>query len=106
MSIKTFVIKANNFEKIKLQLAKLIDEFRGRSRQSEGVNYDMCTQLTHISFRFIDIFQIKVSMFPLILVTIGQIVKKWQQLLKFKTATATILKSALPVEPPSREINF
>jgi len=28
---------------------------------------------------FIDMFQIEVSMFPLILVTIGQIVKKWQQ---------------------------
>jgi len=27
----------------------------------------------------IDMFQIEVSMFPLILVTIGQIVNKWQQ---------------------------
>jgi len=32
----------------------------------------------------IDMFQIVVPMFPLILVTIGQIVKKWQQFLEIQ----------------------
>jgi len=50
-------------------------------------------------------FQIEVSMFPLILVTIGQIAKKWQQFSKSKMAAATILKSTFPVSPPSREMN-
>jgi len=50
----------------------------------------------------IDMFQIEVPMFPVILVKqlrIGSSVSK------FKMAAAAILKSTLPVEPPSREIN-
>jgi len=56
-------------------------------------------------FDVIDMFQIEVPMFPLISVTIGQIVKKWQQFSKSKMAVAAILRSTLPVEPPSRELN-
>jgi len=50
-------------------------------------------------------FQIEVSMSPLILVTIGQIIKKWQQFFKSKMAAAANLKSILSVEPTSREMN-
>jgi len=54
----------------------------------------------------IDMFQMKVPMFPLILVTMGQILNKWQQFFsKSKMAAAVILKSTLPVEPSSREMN-
>jgi len=44
-------------------------------------------------------------MFPLILGTIGQILKKWQQFLEIQDGAADNLKSTLPVEPPSREMN-
>jgi len=37
-------------------------------------------------YNVIDMFQIEVPMFSLILVTIGQILKKWQQFSKFKMA--------------------
>jgi len=52
----------------------------------------------------IDIFQIEVSMFSLILVTIGQILRNGSSFSKSKMAAAAILKSTLPVEPSSRVI--
>jgi len=52
----------------------------------------------------IDMFQIEVPMFSLILVTIGQILKKCS-FSKSKMAAAAILKSALPVAQSSQEMN-
>jgi len=61
-----------------------------------------CGKFPRHTFRKVStLIQIEVPMFPLILVTIGQILKRWQQFFK----TAAILKSTLPVEPPSREMN-
>jgi len=51
----------------------------------------------------IDMFQIEVTMYSLILGTIGKIVKKCS-FSKYKMAAAAILKSTLPIEPPSREM--
>jgi len=53
----------------------------------------------------IDMFQFEVPMFQLMLMTIGQILKKWQLFSKSKMAAAAILKSTIPVEPSSREMN-
>jgi len=54
----------------------------------------------------IDMFQIEVPMFPIMFVTMGRILKKCQQCFsKSKMAAAIILKSALPVERPSWEMN-
>jgi len=43
----------------------------------------------HLVFSQICMFQIEVSMFPQILVTIGQILKKWQQFFKIQLAKYT-----------------
>jgi len=56
----------------------------------DGVNRHLEFVKLYIS-DVIDMFQIKVPMFQKILVTIGQIVKKWQQFLKSKMAAAAIL---------------
>jgi len=40
----------------------------------------------------IEVFQIEVPMFPLILVTIGQIVKKWQQFFEIQDGGGRHLK--------------
>jgi len=72
---------------------------------------DGCTRWRNLEFfhicifDVIDMFQMDIPMCPLILVTMGQILKKWQQFSKSKTAAAAILKSTPPFEPPSREMN-
>jgi len=52
-----------------------------------------------------DMFQIKVPMFTVILVTISQKVKKWLQFFEIQDRGSWHLESTLPVEPPSREMN-
>jgi len=42
---------------------------------------------------------------PLILVAIGQILKKWQQFLEIRDGSRRHLEITRPVEPPSREMN-
>jgi len=50
-------------------------------------------------------FQVEVPMFALILVTIGQIVKKWEQFFEIQDGGSHYLKNKLPVEPQLREMN-
>jgi len=53
----------------------------------------------------IDIIQIEVPMFLQMLVTMSRILKKWQQFFEMQYGGTAILKSTLPIEPPSREMN-
>jgi len=50
-------------------------------------------------------FQVEVPMLSLILVTIGQILKKWQQFFEIQDGGIRHLEKYTSGEPPSREMN-